>query len=71
MEDYSTRPVGEIFKFKNVTLEIIKVDSIYCGECYFHKRNLDPECIYKTKPDLGYCSAIDRTDNENVIFKLV
>lgn len=70
MEDYKTRPIGEVFTH-TTTLEVVKVNGIYCGKCHFHTKDLDPNCIYKTNPSLGYCNSIDRTDGENVIFKLL
>ena len=57
------RKIGEIFKYNDVTLEVVKANP-GCEGCYF-KQRLCGESIYIT----GSCSS--RKDKTSVIFKEV
>lgn len=66
MRTYKTRPIGEIFKFYVLKLQVIEGET--CEGCFF-KSNVPPclDCRYYT----GYCSGWEREDNKRVIFKLI
>lgn len=57
-----TRPIGEVFEYDGVTLEV--VENGLCRGCYFDKDG----CI-ESSTITGACSCIDRSDKKSVIFK--
>lgn len=64
------RQIGEVFKYKGTTLEVVKLeDSKYsfCEDCYFRS------CISYNKicKIIGECCSVLRNDLTLVIFKEV
>jgi len=60
------RKVGEVFKYKNVTLQVIKEAG--CKKCFF-KGMKRSDCHSKEKHSLtGYCSFRERKDSADVQF---
>ena len=64
------RPIGEKFKYKDITLEVIENNSMYCPGCYFHN-NLIPCYFHRIKNIIGFCKSCNRTDHKEIIFKEV
>lgn len=60
------RKVGEIFDYKDKTLEVVESEKDFCGGCYFRFWY----CIY-SKEVTGFCSRRTRKDCKDVIFKEV
>lgn len=65
MSTYKTRPIGEIFEWHGVKLQV--VEKISCDGCYF--RTCD-DCLNFRK-NTGYCGECVRDDQKNVIFKRI
>lgn len=65
MSKYKTRPIGEVFKYGKVKLQV--VENNVCDECYFDEGNL----FLEDEEDPGYCIAKYRDDRKNIIFKQV
>lgn len=65
MSKYKTRPIGEIFKFCNLKLQVVENNS--CDECYFM---VDVGCINYLS-NTGECGESMRNDRKNVIFKRI
>lgn len=56
------RKIGEIFKYNNVELQVIKnEDEFTCRDCYFINKGI--EC------DKQVCLRNERHDRQSVIFK--
>ena len=63
------RPIGEIFDFEGVKLEVVEKDGRYCEGCYFAGLVL---CrIREIMGNTGYCGSANREDRKMVIFKKV
>lgn len=60
-----TKPIGEIFKYRNVKLLV--VENATCEGCFFYNKE---GCLNSMKIT-GYCSYFIRNDNKNVIFKRI
>lgn len=65
MSNYKTRPIGQVFKWRGVRLQVVKYDS--CQGCYLDKYD---KCR-SYRHDTGYCSKLVRNDGKNVIFKQI
>ena len=65
MSTYKTRPIGEIFKYGKIKLQV--VENEHCADCYFCGRRY---CIC-FREDTGYCGEYSREDQKNVIFKRI
>lgn len=65
MSNYKTRPIGEIFEWRGVKLQV--VENKTCQGCYFCGDN---NCI-NFRHDTGYCGHLVREDNKLVIFKRI
>ena len=65
MSTYVTRPVGEIFEYCKLKLQVI--EKLSCEGCYFCG---DEHCLNFVS-DTGYCGESARNDNKNVIFKRI
>lgn len=66
MSTYKTRPIGEIFKFYQLKLQVIESEA--CEGCFFE--NDEPFCL-QCRYYTGYCSSDVREDRKNVIFKRI
>ena len=63
------RPIGEIFDFLGVKLEVIEGEKDSCEGCYFYKWII---CRFDGIIDItGNCGPTYRKDKSNVIFKEV
>lgn len=65
MSTYKTRPVGEIFKYWKVKLQIVENET--CEGCFFWANKSCHNFIKET----GYCGYGTREDHKNVIFKRI
>lgn len=65
MNNYKTRPIGEIFEYCRLKLQVVENDT--CEGCFFCGNGI---CINFSKKT-GYCGASMREDNKNVIFKRI
>lgn len=63
--EYKDRKIGEKFKFKKQTFEV--VEGKYCIDCFFY----DKHCYQTQYKPLGLCSSSKRKDKKTVIFKLI
>lgn len=59
-----TRPIGEIFDYEDIKLEVVK--KFGCEGCYFRG-----ECKIEHIEITGPCMISERTDFESVIFEKV
>lgn len=65
MSKYITRPIGEIYEYNNVTLQVVERRG--CEGCYFyHFAN----CMNKRRIT-GHCGHLLREDRKSVIFKQI
>lgn len=62
---YKTRPIGEIFEYCKLKLQV--VENEHCADCYFCGQDNCFCNICKT----GYCGRSNRDDRKNVIFKRI
>ena len=63
------RPIGEIFYFDGVMLEVVENEDNHCEDCYFYKWII---CRFDGIIDItGNCGPTYRKDKSNVIFKEV
>lgn len=65
MSTYKTRPVGEIFEYCKLKLQVVENET--CEGCYFWG---DEGCL-NYRSTTGYCGRLLRNDNTNVIFKRI
>ena len=65
MSKYKTRPIGEIFEYHKIKLQV--VGSNECRNCYFYDISRCNSISKKT----GYCGSSVRDDRINVIFKRI
>lgn len=64
------RPIGDIFDFDGVKLEVVKEKYCSCERCYFHEEKIP--CIrQRIITAVGRCNAFNRKDLEFVIFKKI
>ena len=63
------RPIGEKFKYKDITLEVIENNSMYCPGCYF--RDIEDCGNSRIRNVTGPCSSYSRKDSTGVIFKKI
>ena len=64
------RKIGEIFKYKNIKLQVVEAQNTtcICKECELFKHpNSCTKALYIT----GSCTGYVRTDKKNVVFKKV
>ncbi|MGN1125167.1 MAG: hypothetical protein ACI4SM_03175 [Candidatus Gastranaerophilaceae bacterium] len=65
------RKIGEIFRYKGKTLEVVKspedIENRYCTDCYFEPF-ISCTCVNAIT---GHCSSGLRKDKKDVIFKEV
>ena len=66
MSNYKTRPVGEIFEYCKLKLQVVEDET--CEDCYFWSN--DDGCLNSRKKT-GYCGQSMRDDQKIVIFKLI
>lgn len=69
MEDWITRPIGEKFDCNGVPLEVVEEGEVACEGCYFRHPQFCCHCDIMAI--IGLCSAIERDDEKDVIFKEV
>lgn len=65
MSNYKTRPIGEIFEWRGVKLQVVENKS--CKGCFFDGN----ECWNIDNVDAGLCYAKYRDDRKSVIFKRI
>lgn len=65
MSNYKTRPIGEVFRYGKLKLQVMEND--HCINCYF----CGISNCYNYIDDTGYCGESQREDNKNVIFKRI
>lgn len=65
MSTFKTRPVGEIFEYRKMKLQVVEGET--CEGCYFSSEKYCYEHIYIA----GSCSDYYRDDNKNIIFKQI
>lgn len=65
MSKYKTRPIGEIFEYNKVTLQVVIRRG--CEGCYFYHFAI---CINRRRIN-GHCSHLQREDRKDVIFKRI
>lgn len=65
MSKYKTRPIGEIFEYHKIKLQV--VENKTCEGCYFYCHNICTNISKKT----GYCGESVREDRKGVIFELM
>lgn len=65
MSTYKTRPIGEIFEYRGIKLQVVERRG--CEGCYFYHLS---DCMIKRRIN-GYCGYLLREDNKNVIFKQI
>ena len=67
------RPIGEVFSFEGVTLDVVEDKTKSCEGCFFDENyDEDYNCdVLSTARELGFCVGCDREDRTSVIFKLV
>lgn len=60
------QPIGTMFKYKNVWLEVVRVEinKGWCENCYFKNSTAD-DCSRRT------CLPNERVDNKSVYFKQI
>ena len=64
------RPIGDIFDFDGVRLEVVNEKYFSCEMCYFHEEKIP--CIRQRIINaVGRCNAFNRKDLEFVIFKKI
>ena len=66
MSTYKTRPIGEIYKFYQLKLQVIEEET--CEGCFFE--NDEPICL-NVRSYTGYCGREVREDRKSVIFKRI
>ena len=76
IEDCLTIPVGTYFDYNGTRLKV--VSALPCSGCFFHKKHLtekekEEDDICKQPPitEVGYCSALRRSDRISVVFKKI
>ena len=63
------RQIGEQFDYDGLKLEVVENDDNHCEGCYFQKWII---CRFPVVADItGMCSATQRDDEKDVIFKEV
>ena len=63
------RQIGEQFDFDGVKLEVVENEDNHCEGCYFYKWII---CRFPAVANnTGMCSATEREDKKEVIFKEV
>ena len=65
MSIIKTRPIGEIFEYRAIKLQV--VEKLSCDGRYFCTNN---DCLF-ARIDTGYCGEYIREDQKNVIFKRI
>lgn len=65
MIKYKTRPIGEVFKYNKLKLQV--QEKLSCKGCYFENKS---GCLYSVGIT-GCCSSKDRNDHKDVIFKQI
>lgn len=65
MSNCKTRPIGEIFRYYDMKLQV--VENLSCDGCYFSKY----KGCYFSLNDTGYCSIYERDDRRSIIFKRI
>lgn len=65
MSNYKTRPIGEIFEWHGVKLQV--VENKTCEGCFFYD---DAACL-NYRNDTGYCGEYVREDKISIIFKRI
>ena len=74
------KEVGDIFKYQNITLQVVENCDVYCREYTIYLKEYDrlkrhcKDCyFYKTFKlcNILLCSHIERKDHKDVIFKKV
>lgn len=65
MSKNDTRPIGEIFEYHKIILQV--VENEYCTSCYFYRNNICTNISKKT----GHCGDTVRQDRKSVIFKRI
>lgn len=65
MSIYRTRPIGEIFEYGKVKLQV--VENKTCEGCYLDGK----DCWKSYQDNAGTCYGKHREDNKNVIFKRI
>lgn len=65
MNNYKTRPIGEIFEYCKLELQVVESEN--CDGCFFWG---DADCL-NYRRDTGYCGDSMRNDDKNVIFKQI
>lgn len=60
-----TRPIGEVFRYGKMKLQVVENKS--CKGCFFDGN----ECWNIDNDDAGHCYAKYRDDRKNVIFKRI
>ena len=65
MSKYKTRPIGEIFEYRGIKLQVVENDN--CIGCYVYWND---DCL-KYHREIGSCSGLFRDDQKNVIFKRI
>lgn len=63
MSKYKTRPIGEIFEYCKLKLQVVENET--CEGCFFC---YEDGCQNSTK-STGYCGRAMRNDDKYVIFK--
>ena len=77
------KEVGDIFKYQNITLQVVENCGVFCKDCPLYLKDIK-ECnpiqhccndcyFYETfgPCDTILCSHIERKDHKDVIFKKV
>lgn len=65
MRKNDTRPIGEIFEYHKIILQVVENED--CESCYFYRNNICTNIPKKT----GLCGHSVRQDRKSVIFKRI
>lgn len=66
MRKYQTKPIGEIFEYYKLKLQVIEGET--CEGCFFESEGA--LCL-NYRGNTGYCCSDVREDRKNVIFKRI
>ena len=65
-KQYLSRPIGEVFEYNGVKLEVANPKrETFCKGCYFK----ETQCPKELRDIRGTCCALYRDDKTEVIFK--